>query len=103
MIKQNQRRLTVSLNDLRDYDRAYWSRLISHPSESIPMMEKALKSVALSMAEGSRLSVMNDEDWYVGFDGSLPQAEVNPRTLMASFLGKLVVLEGIVTKGMLDV
>lgn len=40
----------------------------------------------------------NEEEFHVGFEGELPLNEVNPRTLMARYLGRLVILEGIVTR-----
>jgi DNA replicative helicase MCM subunit Mcm2 (Cdc46/Mcm family) len=36
--------------------------------------------------------------YHLGFSGSFGSHRVNPRTLVADFLGKLVCVEGIVTK-----
>jgi DNA replication licensing factor MCM3 len=38
------------------------------------------------------------EELFVAFEGSFGNKHVTPRTLMSSFLGNLVCLEGIVTK-----
>ena len=99
MTKSGERRLLLNLNHLRDYDRQYWNRLVQNPIESVPIMERALKSVALAVASGSATAELNEDEWYVGFDGSIPMHELNPRSLMASYLSKLVAIEGIVTRG----
>ena len=42
--------------------------------------------------------VKQNEDFYVGFEGSFGSRHVTARTLAAHYLGNLVCLEGIVTK-----
>ncbi|KAI3634806.1 hypothetical protein MIR68_007187 [Amoeboaphelidium protococcarum] len=97
MLKNGERRLVIDLNNLREYDRDNWGKLIGNPMEVIPVVETALRNVAISLAEGARNN-FTDEVFHVGFTGSIPQNELNPRSLMANFLGQLVILEGIVTR-----
>ena len=73
-------------------------RVINEPMEYLPLFEKALKSIVDSLATNKEL-FKRDDEFYIGFEGAIPHREVNPRTLSASeHLGKLVVLEGIVTR-----
>lgn len=66
--------------------------------EYIPAVEKALKETALAVYDVSQHKEIRDDDFYVGFEGAIPQHEANPRTLFARLLGKTVILEGIVTR-----
>jgi DNA replication licensing factor MCM3 len=66
--------------------------------EYLPLFEKALKTIVESIAT-NKDRFQRDDEFYIGFEGAMPHREVNPRTLLASeHMGKLVVLEGIVTR-----
>ena len=97
MIQSNTRRFMCDLNDLREWSRDIWLRLISHPLEQLPAFERALKSTVMSLYDG-RHGDWQDEQFHVGLEGSIPQHEVTPRTLMAGSLGRVILLEGIVTR-----
>ena len=71
--------------------------LIKFPNEFLPAFDKAIKDIALSIVDPLKQKI-DDVDFHVGLKGSFGDHHVNPRTLKASFLGKLVCLEGIVTR-----
>lgn len=63
----------------------------------MPALEKALRK-QVERLNDARFGDIKDKEFYVGLEGALPQAECNPRTLLAGFLGKVVLIEGIVTR-----
>ena len=74
-------------------------RLIAHPMDHLPAVERALKDFVSSIhadyvktVERARL------EFRVGFEGSFGAHALNPRSLSAAFLGMLVSVEGIVTR-----
>ncbi|KAI8986928.1 MCM2/3/5 family-domain-containing protein [Pilobolus umbonatus] len=95
MVHSGRRRMLVSLDALRDYNRELTLELLNSPSECIPAFDKALnKLVSLVVGPGE---FSDESPYYVGFEGSFGDHKANPRTLSANLLGKLVCLEGIVT------
>ena len=67
---------------------------MNSPMEYIPAFTQALTEVAETIqpaTDGQRII-------YIGLKGSFGDHHVNPRTLRAKHLGKLVCLEGIVTR-----
>eukprot|EP00158_Paraphelidium_tribonemae_P009646 Partr_v1_DN28924_c0_g1_i1_m26026 putative dna replication licensing factor len=72
-------------------------RFIANPMEQLPAFEQALKAVVLSVYAGQH-GDYSMEEFQIGCEGSIPQHQVTPRTLMASSIGKVIVLEGIVTR-----
>jgi DNA replicative helicase MCM subunit Mcm2 (Cdc46/Mcm family) len=70
---------------------------LKEPSEYLPAFEKALKKQAERLHD-PRTGDVKDMEFYIGVEGALPQAEVNPRTLLANYLGRMVLIEGIVTR-----
>ncbi|KAF9127927.1 MCM DNA helicase complex subunit [Mortierella sp. 14UC] len=94
MLSNGTKRLVVSLDRLRDDNPEETTKLMSSPMEYIPDFTKALTQIAETIQPddaGNRVL-------YVGFKGSFGDHHVNPRTLRAKHLGKLVCLEGIVTR-----
>ncbi|KAG0044132.1 MCM DNA helicase complex subunit [Gryganskiella cystojenkinii] len=100
MLANGTKRLVVSLDRMRDYDGVRGinetTQLMVNPMEYIPAFTKGLLQVANTIQptqewEGERVM-------YLGFKGSFGDHHVNPRTLRAKHLGKLVCLEGIVTR-----
>lgn len=63
--------------------------------EYIPAFTEALKTIATSIQP---VPQGETRDLYIGLKGSFGDHHVNPRTLRAKHLGKLVCLEGIVTR-----
>lgn len=54
--------------------------------------------MTLTLYDQAKRPEIEEQQFYVGFRGSFGDNYVNPRTLRAAFLGKMVCLEGIVTK-----
>lgn len=67
---------------------------MNSPMEYIPDFTKALTQIAETIQPDDT----GDRVLYIGLKGSFGDHHVNPRTLRAKHLGKLVCLEGIVTR-----
>ncbi|KAG0365569.1 minichromosome maintenance protein 3 [Gamsiella multidivaricata] len=94
MVNAGTKRLVVSLDRLRDHNVEETTKLMNSPMEYIPAFTQALMEVAETIqpaTDGERVM-------YIGLKGSFGDHHVNPRTLRAKHLGKLVCLEGIVTR-----
>ncbi|KAJ3027104.1 UNVERIFIED_CONTAM: MCM DNA helicase complex subunit [Siphonaria sp. JEL0065] len=100
------RRLIVNINTIRDFSPEYARGILKNPMDFIPPFDKAVKEIALALdalpelrmraaRDGTRIEDLN---FYVGFEGSFGDAYLGPRDLSASHLGRVVCLEGIVTK-----
>ncbi|PLW53256.1 hypothetical protein PCANC_07484 [Puccinia coronata f. sp. avenae] len=95
MVEKGERRLIVNLDDLRDYNREYCDRLLKTPIEHMAAFELALSEMVASMAPAD---AQTHRRHYVGLRGSFGDHHVNPRTLRSHMIGKIVSLEGIVTR-----
>lgn len=96
-------RITISLDDMREFDKAFWSGILLNPAHFIPPAEKALTELANSMndiptSNSIRNSLSAKRPWRLSFKGSFGSHALSPRTLNSHFLNKLVSLEGIVTR-----
>ncbi|KAF8930537.1 MCM2/3/5 family-domain-containing protein [Dissophora ornata] len=94
MINTGAKRLVVSLDRLRDHNLEETTKLMNSPMEYVPAFTQALMEVAETIqpaTDGERIM-------YIGLKGSFGDHHVNPRTLRAKHLGRLVCLEGIVTR-----
>jgi DNA replication licensing factor MCM3 len=76
---------------------SYSYSIINNPNELLPAFDKALKDLVVVEAATSKEDLANTP-FYVGLHGSFGDNHVNPRTLRAMYLGKLVCIEGIVTR-----
>ncbi|KAK5798918.1 MCM2/3/5 family-domain-containing protein [Linnemannia elongata] len=94
MLSTGAKRLVVSLDRLRDDSPAETAKLMNSPMEYIPDFTKALTQIAETIQPDDT----GDRVLYIGLKGSFGDHHVNPRTLRAKHLGKLVCLEGIVTR-----
>ncbi|KAF9113321.1 MCM DNA helicase complex subunit [Mortierella sp. AM989] len=94
MVNSGTKRLVVNLDRLRDHNLAGTTELMNSPMEYIPAFTQALMEVA----ETIQPDPTGERVMYVGLKGSFGDHHVNPRTLRAKHLGKLVCLEGIVTR-----
>ncbi|EMR08884.1 hypothetical protein PNEG_02668 [Pneumocystis murina B123] len=97
MLHLEERRLTVNIDDIRDYNRNLADGLLNEPSEYLPPFNKALKDVVLTIRDINKHKV-DDVLFYIGLIGSFGDQHISPRTIRAQHLGKLVCLEGIVTR-----
>ncbi|KAF9428281.1 MCM DNA helicase complex subunit [Entomortierella beljakovae] len=98
MVNSGTKRLVVSLDHFRDKKEVavntMAAELMNSPMEYIPAFTQALMEVAESIQPDHT----GDRILYIGLKGSFGDHHVNPRTLRAKHLGKLVCMEGIVTR-----
>lgn len=95
MIENKGQRLVVNINDLRKTNPERATGLLHSCFEEVAAFQRALKEYIGSIDPEY---VKQNEDFYVGFEGSFGSRHVTARTLAAHYLGNLVCLEGIVTK-----
>ncbi|KAH8548476.1 MCM2/3/5 family-domain-containing protein [Umbelopsis sp. PMI_123] len=96
VIDSKQRRLIVSVDHLRRYDENFTERLFARPGYYVPSMDKALQDMIKSLRPDAPSK--EESPFYIGFRGSFGENHVSPRTIRAKHVGKLICLEGIVTK-----
>nr|XP_018263376.1 minichromosome maintenance protein 3 [Kwoniella dejecticola CBS 10117]OBR85534.1 minichromosome maintenance protein 3 [Kwoniella dejecticola CBS 10117] len=97
MLDLEQVRLIVNLDDLRDYERSYADGLLLQPTSYLPALDAALTQLVQSLHDPVKHKIAGNE-YYVGLRGSFGQQHCNPRTLRSHQIGKMVSLEGIVTR-----
>ncbi|KAJ3282409.1 MCM DNA helicase complex subunit [Borealophlyctis nickersoniae] len=97
MVATGERRLIVNINDLREYRREYAEGLLQIPMEYLPAFDKAFKDICLTIHNqpGQKL---DDKNFAVGLEGSFGEHQVSPRSISAKHLGKMICVEGIITK-----
>ncbi|KAJ3128223.1 MCM DNA helicase complex subunit [Nowakowskiella sp. JEL0407] len=101
MLSEGNRRLIVNLNHLRTFSAETVNGLLNSPAEFLPAFDKALKEHVLVYQRENALKFtrkLDDLDFYVAFDGSFGDNFINPRDLSSLHLGKLLCIEGIVTR-----
>jgi hypothetical protein len=87
----------VSLHCLGVYVCAPPPSFLNKPMRYIPPFEDAFKEYIRSNSAPDK-HPSPKLVYHIGFSGSFGSNRVNPRTLIATFLGKMVCVEGIVTK-----
>ncbi|KAI5449835.1 MCM DNA helicase complex subunit [Naganishia albida] len=97
MLDRDENRLIVNIDDLRDYDRSYADGLLLQPMQFLPAFEGALQQSIANIHEPNRHDIQGKE-FHIGLRGSFGQQHCNPRTLRSHQIGKMVSLEGIVTR-----
>lgn len=98
MLQSGSTRLVVSLDEIREYDREFWNGILNTPADFIPAVDRALRETAYAVRDTTRHHIDDNAQFYVAFKGSFGDHLVNPRTLRATHLGKLICIEGIVTR-----
>lgn len=95
-------RLVISLDDLREFDKAFWSGLLHYPAFYLPPAERAILETAMALDDNPRgfRSFENDpgRQWRLSFKGSFGPNSLSPRSLNSNHLNKLISIEGIVTR-----
>ncbi|SCU86259.1 LAME_0D05204g1_1 [Lachancea meyersii CBS 8951] len=96
-------RVTVSLDDLREFDRSFWAGILNTPAQFVPAAERAVSETAMTLEEspasvGVAANVAAAQQWKLSFRGSFGAHALSPRTLNSHHLNKLLSVEGIVTK-----
>ncbi|GAA5850212.1 hypothetical protein JCM9279_003567 [Rhodotorula babjevae] len=98
MCEAQERRLVINLDDLRDFDREFCDGLLKEPASWLPAADAALKATAVNVASDRMAEALQQDTFYVGYKGSFGENHTTPRTLKSEKLGKMVCLEGIVTR-----
>ncbi len=76
------------------------SRLLENGFGEMPLFQKALREVVATI---DTEYAKQNEDFWIGLEGSFGAKHVTPRTLMSHFLGNTVCVEGIVTKSVWEI
>lgn len=99
LLRLKKQRLVISLDVLRAYNREVATGILYEPNEYLPAFDRALRDVIEEVH-----NPIKEGDWvkatgfYIGFKGSFGENAVSPRSLRSMHLGRMVALEGIVTK-----
>ena len=97
MLRTEQTRLIVNIDDLRDYRRELADGLLKQPVEYLPAFDDALQTIAKLVHDPEKHEV-EGKNYRIGLSGSFGDHHVSPRTLKAEHLGKMISLEGIITR-----
>ncbi|KAG6331169.1 hypothetical protein ID866_7918 [Astraeus odoratus] len=97
ILRTEQTRLIVNIDDLRDYNREFADGLLKQPTDFLPAFDDALVNVVTQMHDAEKHE-LEGKSYRVGFSGSFGDHHVSPRTLRAEHLGKMISLEGIITR-----
>lgn len=95
MIADQNRRLIVNINDLRRKNPTRTNCLLNNSFEEQLAFQRALKEFVFTVSQEHS---KDNEEVFVGFEGSFGNKHVTPRTLHSRYLGNLICIEGIVTK-----
>jgi DNA replication licensing factor MCM3 len=98
MLNRGERRLNVSLDDIRNHSKELANGILFQPFDFAPAFDEALKRLIMTLP--SRAPFEQDEDrmYYTAYNGSFGENACNPRTLNSSLLNRMICLEGIVTR-----
>ncbi|KAJ4323839.1 MCM DNA helicase complex subunit [Neodidymelliopsis sp. IMI 364377] len=98
MLNRSQRRLTVSIDEIRAHNRELADGLLNQPFDFAEAFDRALKSVVEAFTDRPKSESGPDVVYYCAYIGSFGEYSCNPRTLSSNQLNHMVSLEGIVTK-----
>lgn len=98
MLQKQQRRLVVSVDDVRAYNAELAEGLLKKPFEYAAAFDQALHDVVEHLPNTTSKQTSEDTMYYCSFGGSFGQYACNPRTLTSFHLNHMVSLEGIVTR-----
>ncbi|KAE8213600.1 hypothetical protein CF327_g2910 [Tilletia walkeri] len=97
MLRLDGRRLIINIDELRSYNREFATGLLEEPNEYLPAFDAALHQLVEQIHNPTKDDIANKQ-FYIGLRGSFGDHHVNPRTLRSLHLGKMMSLEGIVTR-----
>jgi DNA replication licensing factor MCM3 len=97
MLRNGWTRLIVNIDDLRDYNREYTDGLLKQPTDFLPAFDDALLNIVQRVHDPDKHEIAS-KSYKVGLSGSFGDHHVSPRTLHAAQLGKMISLEGIITR-----
>ncbi|EPE33681.1 Nucleic acid-binding protein [Glarea lozoyensis ATCC 20868] len=98
MLQKFQRRLVVSIDEVRAHNVELAEGLLQQPFEYVQAFDRALHDVVKVLPNTTKKQESEDTMYYCAFSGSFGQYACNPRTLSSTHLNHMVSLEGIVTR-----
>jgi DNA replication licensing factor MCM3 len=98
MLQKFQRRLVVSIDEVRTHNAELADGLLQRPFDYAQAFDRALHGVVESLRDTTPKQTSEDTMYYCAFSGSFGQFACNPRTLSSTHLNHMVSLEGIVTR-----
>ncbi|KAF8591985.1 putative MCM3-subunit of pre-replication complex [Ramaria rubella] len=98
LLRLDETRLIVNVDDLRGYNREYADGLLKQPIDFLPAFDAALTQVVKLVVSDPEKHDVDAKEYKIGLSGSFGDHHVNPRTLRASHLSRMISLEGIVTR-----
>ncbi|CAX43943.1 Protein involved in DNA replication, putative [Candida dubliniensis CD36] len=106
MLIKSKFRLSVSIDEIREFDREFWLGLLNQPADYLPACERALRDTVLAIYDPQDPSFPHDsydpnQQYYLSFKGAFGGHSLTPRSIDSSFLSKMVSIEGIVTRASL--
>ena len=106
MLIKSKFRLSVSIDEIREFDREFWLGLLNQPADYLPACERALRDTVLAIYDPQDPSFPHDsydpnQQYYLSFKGAFGGQSLTPRSIDSSYLSKMVSIEGIVTRASL--
>jgi DNA replication licensing factor MCM3 len=98
MLQKNERRLTVSLDQVRNHNAELAQGVLQDPFEYTLAFNHALKKIVETLPQARSDQTARDSVYYCAWAGSFGLNACNPRTLSSQHLNHMVSLEGIVTR-----
>ncbi|KAN0071513.1 MCM2/3/5 family domain containing protein [Elaphomyces granulatus] len=98
MLNRGQRRLTVSIDEIRAHNRELANGLLNSPFDYCQAFDRALKEVVKTLPNRPPRETAEDAVYYCAYIGAFGENACNPRTLGSSHINRMVSLEGIATK-----
>ncbi|KAG8220061.1 MCM2/3/5 family-domain-containing protein [Butyriboletus roseoflavus] len=97
LLRTEQTRLIVNIDDLRDYNKKFADGLLKQPVDFLQAFDDALVNIVNQIHDVEKHE-LEGKSYRVGFSGSFGDHHISPRTLKAEHLGKMISLEGIITR-----
>ncbi|KAF2161421.1 hypothetical protein M409DRAFT_28153 [Zasmidium cellare ATCC 36951] len=98
MLNRGLRRLTVSIDEIRNHSREMSDGLLNQPFDWSQAFDRALFNIVQTLRNRATQAVDEEQMYYCAYIGSFGEYACNPRTLSSQYLNHMVSLEGIVTK-----
>ncbi|KAG9244354.1 MCM2/3/5 family-domain-containing protein [Calycina marina] len=98
MLQKFQRRLVVSIDEIRAHNLELAEGLLQQPFDFAQAFDRALHEIVKTLPKTTNKEHSEDTMYYCAYSGSFGQYACNPRTLSSSHLNHMVSLEGIVTR-----
>lgn len=106
MINNNNKRLVLDLDSIREFDARLSNALINNPLKWLLYMQNHLSSIISDMNDSGDLKratrdiagVKKQDEYFIDFQGAFGRNMVSPRGLTADLANKMVCVQGIITR-----